>query len=94
MFTGDHQDWVAGVSEEETHAVTITIQGGDVLSDRAFASHVHNNYSHANDRFNVGHLYWMNYHWRVFQAQGATARLTISDWSGDDGQMKDSGLSL
>jgi hypothetical protein len=26
----------------------------------------------------------MNYHWRIFRATGAEARLTISDWAAPD----------
>ena len=25
----------------------------------------------------------MNYHWRVFQAKGKTAKLTVTDWQSD-----------
>ena len=25
----------------------------------------------------------MNYHWRVFRAKGATAKLTVTDWQDD-----------
>ena len=30
-------------------------------------------------KFNRQHLYWMNYHRRIFRATGDTARLTVSD---------------
>jgi len=92
MITGDYNDWVAGVSAEKVHELSINITGADVR--QAFSSNYYSNYSKANDRFNSNNPFWMNYHWRVFKATETTADLSISDWPTSGGPGDDIGQEL
>ena len=82
MLTGDYQDLINEDSDDSRHAVSITLANAEVLPGAAnsvqapFAQP----YWMVRGKFNQGHPYWMNYHWRVFRARGQTATLTISDW--------------
>ena len=43
-----------------------------------------NHYGAILGKFDAKHNAYMTYHWRVFRANGKTARLTISDWASAD----------
>jgi len=85
MITGDFQDLANEVSKRAAHAMTIKLDGVDVLpgAKRSFQFAFPNCYAHRLGKFNAKHSYWMNYHWRVFRAKAETARLTVTDWAGD-----------
>ena len=77
MFTGDFND----LSVKQKYAMSLKIDGVEILPDRSF-THVNANcYSHAHGPYDRKNKAWMNYHWRVFRAKGRTAQLTVSDWA-------------
>lgn len=77
MITGDRVD----LSIEQKHAVSIRIDGGDVLKDRSFQKAYPNSYSHKWGPFDAEYNAWLNYHWMVFRATAPEGVLTISDWA-------------
>lgn len=85
MITGDYQDLVNEVSKQASHAVTIKLDGVDVLPGpkKSFQFTFPNCYAHHLGKFDAQHSYWMNYHWRVFRAKAGTAQLAVTDWAGD-----------
>jgi hypothetical protein len=62
--------------KKEKHAVTIQFDGATLLPEKCFTSLAP--VGEASPR--PGHL---NYHYRVFRAEGRTATLTVSDWAGE-----------
>jgi len=80
MYTADRAD----LSQQQKHAVSIRVDGVEVLGERSFQHVFHNCYSHHLGPYDDKHYAWMNYHWRIFRATGAEARLTISDWAAPD----------
>jgi len=85
MITGDYQDLLAVRSNKIRHAVSVRLEGVQILpgAKKSFQFAFPNNYAHTLGKFNAHYPYWMNYHWRVFRAEGRTAKLTVSDWSGE-----------
>ncbi len=86
MITADYQDLVGEVSREAKDAVSITLGNVEVLTGpkSSFQFTFPNCYAHHLGKFNREYRYYMNYHWRVFRAKGASARLTVSDWASED----------
>ncbi len=81
MITADHQDLVRGTSRKAAHAISIALEGVEPLTgpQNAFSNCPY--HSWANEAgFTEAKPLWMNYHWRVFRAKAATARLVVSDW--------------
>jgi hypothetical protein len=80
MITADHQELARGTSRSATHAVSIDLQGVEPQNgpQEAFSCPFHSGANEAG--FTEAKPLWMNYHWRVFRAKSATARLTVSDW--------------
>ena len=77
LITGDYDHLKAGMSQAQTHALSIGITGADVLED-AFQYPFFS--ARGPKPFTREHPFHMNYHWRRFRARGSTAELTISDW--------------
>ena len=86
--------WIATISQnnlsadtyqdmtgKKTHAVGISLEGATRIDDRSFVHVFHNSYAHKYGRYDAKQDAWMNYHWVVFRADGATAKVTISDWA-------------
>ena len=96
MMTGDYEDLVGEKSNKYLHPVSIQLDNVDVLpgEKHAFQYPIPNCYAHVLGKFNANHTYWMNYHWRVFRARDATARLTVSDWKSDSGPGAPAGRQL
>ena len=84
-ITADYQDLLSENSRKAENAVSIVIEGADVLSgpQQSFQFTFPSCYAHVLGKFNRTYPYYMNYHWRVFRAKGETARLMISDWSSE-----------
>ena len=82
MVTGDYQDFVQGRDAEHLHAVAINLESVEPLSGpkKSFQFAFPNHHGRHLGKFGGKHLYRMNYHWRVFRANGTSARLTVSDW--------------
>ena len=83
MVTSDYRDLVEGRSVEKRHAISIQLEGVELLPEKCFQFVIANNYAHHWRPFSNKHRFWMNYHFQVFQAKGKTAKLTISDWTSD-----------
>ena len=76
LYSGDFQD----MSVKGPHAVTLALDGADVLPEKSFTHVFANCYSHHHPPFDRENRAWMNYHWRVFRARTGNATLTVSDW--------------
>ncbi|MCX7426002.1 MAG: hypothetical protein NTW96_10340 [Planctomycetia bacterium] len=85
MITADHQDLIQEKSEKKTNAVSIRLENVELSTDpkRNFQFTFPNCYAHRLGKFNAQYNFWMNYHWRVFKAKEATAKLTVTDWQDD-----------
>jgi hypothetical protein len=80
MFTGDHES----LSRVETHGVSIKIENATMLRDKSYMYLVCNPPWGRYPPYTTNEkLAWMNYHYRVFRANGTTAKLEISDWGND-----------
>lgn len=85
MLTSDYQDLLNGKSEKKKNAVSITLEGVDLVEGprTAFQYTYPHSYGAKWDKFDPKHQYWVNYHYRVFRAKAETAELTVSDWRSD-----------
>jgi hypothetical protein len=85
MYTADYKELNSGKSVEQKHAISIKIENAEMISDvgKSFQHVFPNCYGHSTGRFNDNNRAWMNYHQRVFRAEGETAELVISDWASD-----------
>ena len=83
MITADYGDLTAGRSVRQKHRISVRIDGAELDQEKSFQSVVANNYAHKLGAFTDTHKAWLNYHWKVFRANGPVAKLTISDWSGE-----------
>ena len=76
MISTDYND----MSKRDIQAVSVTLDDVDLVPGRSFAAIFPS----------LGFVYidihknWMNYHWYLFRAKGTSARVTITDWAGDD----------
>ena len=77
MITADHQDLERGTSRSASHAISIALEGVEPQTgpQEAFSCPFHSGAKEAG--FTEAKPLWMNYHWRVFRAKSATARLTV-----------------
>ncbi len=81
MISADYQDLVAGRSQRTPTGLSILLEGVHLEPgeknrfDWPFRS------IQPVGPFSREKPFWMTYHWRVFRAQGPTARLTITDWA-------------
>jgi hypothetical protein len=80
MFSGDRQD----LGTKKALAVSIDLQGVDLVPERCFDYVIGSCYAHTYGEFNADHPAWMTFHWRVFRAQGAEGTITLSDWAKPD----------
>ena len=83
MYTGDYRDLVEGKSAQQTHAVSIKIDGVEMVPAKSFQHVFANCYSHHLGPFDDKHKFWMNYHQKIFRAKSESADLSISDWAGE-----------
>lgn len=80
MFSGDFKD----LSVRHKHAVTVRLDNVTLIPKKCFTHINANCYSHHLGPYDRKHKAWMNYHWRVFRADGETAKVTVSDWAFED----------
>jgi len=81
MITADYQDLKRSTSRSASHAISIGLAGVEPQTGPQEAFSNCPFHSWANEAgFTEAKPLWMNYHWRVFRAKSATARLTVSDW--------------
>ena len=78
MFSSDYDD----MSRKELHAISVTLEGVELIEAKCFNHVGHNCYSHAHGPYNTEHWAWFNYIWRVFRAKAPTARVAVMDWKG------------
>ncbi len=76
MFCSDYDD----MSKPELHAVSVTLEGVELIQKKCFNHMGHNCYSHAHGPFDRENRAWFNYVWRVFRAKAPTATVTVTDW--------------
>lgn len=87
--TGDYQELVNGASAEQKHAVSITLDNVDEVTDW-YRTAMYDGSTQVRTTwrtvgpFSGKNRYCLNVHRRVFRARGATARLTVSDWLSPD----------
>lgn len=84
MFTMDHQDMVNGRSVKQEHVVNIDIENVEMIPVAMPRFVFESSRGREAPPFTPDINPWLNYHWRVFRAQGTSATLTISDWSSDE----------
>ena len=80
MFSADYKS----MDKQETHAVSLKLDDVTLVPKKCFTHVIANCYSHHFGPYDTTHKAWMNYHWRVFRAEGETARLAVSDWITED----------
>tara|TARA_B100001013_G_scaffold265385_1_gene167400 strand:+ start:318 stop:881 length:564 start_codon:yes stop_codon:yes gene_type:complete len=85
IITADYQDLVREQSSKKPNAVSIRIDNVDLLpgQKKSFQFTFPNCYAHHLGKFNASYNYLMNYHWRVFRAKAATARIEVTDWKSE-----------
>jgi len=76
LYSADFKD----LSAEQENALSIQLEGVTLVPANCFTHVFANCYSHHFGPYTQEHKGWMNYHWRVFRANGTTAKLTVSDW--------------
>ncbi len=82
MITSDYQDIIQGKSEQKQHAVSLVVDGAEILPEGGYQSVAQSSpWSHEQLPFKNGPA-WFNHHRVMFRAKSPTARLTISDWAG------------
>jgi len=79
MFTGDYGDFSAGLSAKKRLAVSIDIQGGDILPSESL-QHAHYMVWKYHPPFTRDKCPWINFHVCVFRAKANEGRLVLSDW--------------
>ena len=78
MFSGDRKD----MSKKEEHAVRIQFENATLIPEKGY-TYVHTNVggSRAYPPYSEEGSAWLNYHYRVFRANGNSAKLSVSDWT-------------
>jgi len=80
MFTCDYNDLVSPKAKKREEANrfigSVAIEGVEVDAKRSFAEMYS---SSPEPKIPV----WITYHWKVFRANGATAKLVVSDWQSE-----------
>ena len=78
MFSCDYRDLVDPKSRKREEALKFTgsvvLEGVEVDAKRSFSEMYSSN---PEPPIPI----WITYHWKVFRAQGTTAKLTVSDWA-------------
>ena len=79
MFSCDYNDLVKPTARKQEEATpfigSVTIEGVEVDTKRSFLEMYSSN---PEPKIPV----WITYHWKIFRANGTTAKLTVSDWRG------------
>jgi hypothetical protein len=85
IITGDYRDLSSGKSVQTEHLVDISIDNAEMLRGKKKSFQFpFQSAGHTLGKFNRTFPFWMNYHCRVFRAEGTTATLTIKDWKSGD----------
>ena len=79
LITGDYLDLIFGISAEKVHAISLEIQGAELLTGPQYSfQHTGTSYGTIG-AFNNDHPYWMNLHCQVFRALGTRANNELID---------------
>jgi hypothetical protein len=81
FITGNYQDLLNGKSHFYQHALSVRVEGAQLLPEKSFDALSFQHPDLTFGSFNRGNLYRTNYHQRLFRAQGETAQLVFSDWA-------------
>jgi hypothetical protein len=81
LISADRDDLRAGKSRKATQAISITLDGAEVLPG-GFSYPFHS--CREVKQFTSKSPFWMTYHYLRFRATGPTAKLVISDWAKPD----------
>jgi hypothetical protein len=87
MLTVDYHDIETQSSKRQVHALSVDIEGADVIPEKSFTEPVpgaHNFTRVLPDKSTVTEPLWVNTHFRLFRAKSPTAALRISDWATSD----------
>ncbi len=78
VISGDYSDLVKGEDAKKTLALSVKIEGAEVIADKSFQEE----WRKPNTMGARGgtYSYWMNLHRIVFRATSGRAELVISDW--------------
>ena len=82
MAVADYGDMVNGVSRRLESTFSVRLDNVELLSDQCFDGHFRGNPALKFKTSNRPQLICAR---RVFRAQGPTAKLTVSDWVGENG---------
>lgn len=82
MAVADYGDMANGVSRRLESTFSVRLDNVELLSDQCFDGHFRGNPAL---KFKTSDLPQLICAWRVFRAQGPTAKLTVSDWVGENG---------
>jgi hypothetical protein len=77
LFAADWKD----LGKKQEVALSVTLEGVKEVAEKSFVYVINSCYSHLLGEFNAEHPAWFTFLFRVFQAQGPEATLTISDWA-------------
>lgn len=87
LYTGDYGELKAGKSEDRPHAISLTVDGGEVWNGwyrpAAYDDQQDSDFTFAGFElppFGYNNPFYFKIHQLIFRAQEATARLWISDW--------------
>lgn len=86
MITADYGNIIGEKSVKQKDAISIQLDNVELIpgSDKNYQWVYPSNYSRVLGKFNGKYPAYMNFHWYVFRAKGATAKLTVSDWVKSD----------
>jgi hypothetical protein len=86
ILTVDYHDIQSESSKRQVHALSVDIEGADVIPEKSFTEPVvARNFTRVlADKSTVTEPLWVNTHFRLFRAKSPTAALRISDWATPD----------
>lgn len=82
-ITADYQDIIRGRSVEQSHALSLIIDGAELVPAGCYSGKLVRGSSHTQLPFSNG-APCFNHHRVMFRATAPTARLTVSDWATPD----------
>ncbi|HCN07743.1 MAG TPA: hypothetical protein DIT01_07395, partial [Lentisphaeria bacterium] len=81
-LSGDYADLLNGGDAKKILALSVSIEGAEVIAEKSFQEEWRSNEPSAMGARGGTYYYWMNLHRVVFRATSGQAQLVISDWAG------------
>jgi len=81
-LSGDYADLLNGKDAKKLLALSVSIEGAEVIAEKSFQEEWRSNEPSAMGARGGTYYYWMNLHRVVFRATSGHAQLVISDWVG------------